>query len=361
MHKYLPSKKFLVTLASIILAVLIVVMVNLLANKKNIYSNSDSKILSASSSAKISEFMILDTDGDTLKDWEEALYKTDPKLADTDADGTNDNEELKINRDPLKENTALAGKEPNDKIDPQIIAEEQKKEADFNSLSTTDRVGRMMFSEYLATKKPGQELTEADISMIVQNTMSQIPAPSYTKYTLADLKISSSTDSETIKNYLNSSAKVFLDDKILMGKINDGNNDFYGFAQLTNLQTQISNNNTNITKTKEVTLALAEFNPIINEYTVLIDNLLKVTTPKNLADQHLDLINALKFIRDDLTQISKSNGDILALFPIINSQSANINNLWLTLSAIGDSLDLKMINNLKPDDYIIRLLNALIA
>ncbi|MEK7099499.1 MAG: hypothetical protein AAB916_03190, partial [Patescibacteria group bacterium] len=42
-----------------------------------------------------------DADTDGLKDWEEAIFRSDPHNPDTDADGTNDGDEIKQNRDPL--------------------------------------------------------------------------------------------------------------------------------------------------------------------------------------------------------------------------------------------------------------------
>lgn len=47
-----------------------------------------------------------DQDGDGLRDWEEAIFRTDPQKADTDGDGTIDGEEIKQGRDPLKPNTS---------------------------------------------------------------------------------------------------------------------------------------------------------------------------------------------------------------------------------------------------------------
>src|SRR3990167_7988543 len=43
-----------------------------------------------------------DSDNDGLKDWEELLWKTDPRNPDTDGDGTTDNEEILAKRDPRK-------------------------------------------------------------------------------------------------------------------------------------------------------------------------------------------------------------------------------------------------------------------
>src|SRR3990167_5885058 len=43
-----------------------------------------------------------DSDNDGLKDWEEALWKTDAHNPDTDGDGTTDNHEILAKRDPRK-------------------------------------------------------------------------------------------------------------------------------------------------------------------------------------------------------------------------------------------------------------------
>jgi len=53
-----------------------------------------------STSEKITVDYDKDSDSDSLKDWEEALWKTDPEVADTDKDGTSDGEEVKVGRDP---------------------------------------------------------------------------------------------------------------------------------------------------------------------------------------------------------------------------------------------------------------------
>ncbi len=43
-----------------------------------------------------------DTDKDGLKDWEEALWKTDPSNPDTDGDGSSDGEEVQGDRNPIR-------------------------------------------------------------------------------------------------------------------------------------------------------------------------------------------------------------------------------------------------------------------
>jgi len=43
-----------------------------------------------------------DSDADGLKDWEEAIWRTDPKNPDSDGDKTSDSDEIAQNRNPLK-------------------------------------------------------------------------------------------------------------------------------------------------------------------------------------------------------------------------------------------------------------------
>lgn len=57
-----------------------------------------------------------DTDKDGLKDWEEALYRTDPAKADTDGDGAKDGDEIAMSRDPLKAGKKLADGTWSDKV-----------------------------------------------------------------------------------------------------------------------------------------------------------------------------------------------------------------------------------------------------
>lgn len=57
-----------------------------------------------------------DDDNDGLKNWEEALWRTDPKNPDSDGDGTPDGKEILAGRDPAK-------KGPNDRLDQKIAAD----------------------------------------------------------------------------------------------------------------------------------------------------------------------------------------------------------------------------------------------
>lgn len=64
-----------------------------------------------------------DQDADGLRDWEEAIFRTNPQNPDTDADGTADGEEVKQGRDPLKPNTSQDPQKSNDfSVTPTLFA-----------------------------------------------------------------------------------------------------------------------------------------------------------------------------------------------------------------------------------------------
>lgn len=149
-----------------------------------------------------------DIDGDGLKDWEEALWKTDINKADSDGDGTNDNEEIALGRDPLK-----AG--PDDKIsDKEDLVAQEKAEADKNKNTMTAIYARKFMAEYLTLKTEKGELTEEDKQNLVVKTMNDIKPPEVAdKYKISDLSVQETTE-ESIKHYAVGMKAVFIDIKM---------------------------------------------------------------------------------------------------------------------------------------------------
>lgn len=88
-----------------------------------------------------------DSDGDGLKDWEEAIWRTDIANPDTDGDGTPDGEEVEKNRDPR-----IAG--PNDKntVTPETGGIETEKPAPEN---LTAQVGARIATDVLSSINRG--------------------------------------------------------------------------------------------------------------------------------------------------------------------------------------------------------------
>ena len=97
---YLPSKKLIYLIAGIgAVGLLLFVRPMVKSDSKN---KKLTQKLTQELTQEVRQEAEKDGDQDGLKDWEETLWKTDPRNPDTDKDGTKDGEEIKQNRDPLK-------------------------------------------------------------------------------------------------------------------------------------------------------------------------------------------------------------------------------------------------------------------
>jgi hypothetical protein len=282
-QKYLPSKKFAYMVGSIVVAILIIVGIKSLTewqNGKRIQANADKLAAADKKNVTFQEFMAIDSDTDGLKDWEEALWKTDAKIADTDKDGTSDGEEVKATRDPLKANTAGVNKEPNDKIDPILIASQKKQETEFLALSQTEQLSRTLFSQYLATKGSGA-LSSVDKQIILDQAISMTKTNSDTpKYQISNIKTFSEIDLASLKNYGNELA-------------NRAKNTSKQTIQqeLSVLATAIANDDE-----KE----LLKLEPDIKLYETIINSYFNLPAPVEAANLHLSIINNLTLIKTDV-------------------------------------------------------------
>ncbi|MFA7252374.1 MAG: hypothetical protein WC027_00775 [Candidatus Paceibacterota bacterium] len=262
MEKYLPSKKFLYIIGSIILAILIVWGVPVLL-KKQVEKPLSQQTTGAEQSAKIQEFLATDTDSDGLRDWEETLWKTDPQNTDTDGDKTSDFEEVKINRDPTKA-------APGDEIDEKIIASQQQREAEYNKLTETEKLSRLLFSQYVVSKQ-GDELNQTDKQLILDSVILNTNSSGIQSYTLSDIKIVDDNSTSTIKNYVNQ-----------LGVVLDNNKNEERIYELNVLNDAINKNDA-----KE----LSKLDPIVGSYRSTVAGFLSVTVPRELANLHLDIVN----------------------------------------------------------------------
>lgn len=118
-----------------------------------------------------------DQDADGLKDWEEAIFRTDQKNPDTDADGTADGEEIKQNRDPL-----IPG--PDDHIatsTPQIVDYE---DAPPGTVNLTGRLAQSLGQQLITQRliNPEKNLNPTAIAeQIAEGATTYVPtAPSLT-------------------------------------------------------------------------------------------------------------------------------------------------------------------------------------
>lgn len=311
MNKYLPSKKFLYTLFSIVLALAIIWGVTSLPKKQK------EIVTAVATQTSIAEkFKLLDSDGDGVKDWEEALWKTDSKKADTDGDGTNDGEEIKANRDPLKANTALKNQEPNDKVDEKIIAADKKTDEEFAKLNNTDKFGRDLFSTYLATKKIDSAMTDSEKLGIANSVIDNLPPITFKVYGENEIVVSPNINSADLTNYSNNLAEIIL----------------INLRTRTEIIDDIITDFSNTEDSAQAAAALERLDPIVQKNKLTVDKLLKLSIPKNLVTEHLLILNAFEEIYESLKIMAGAGSDMIALMPPLNHYD-------LSVQALADSLN----------------------
>ncbi len=308
MRQYAPSKKFiLLVLALLVLGGTFWVFRN--NSKKNQTNYGASGQLN--NGPVVAEEISKDSDADGLKDWEEALWKTDPNNRDTDNDGTPDGQEIKENRNPL-----VAGDGKSDKLAIQNFSKTGENATQTGNTSLmnsapstlTEAIGQNLLSSYFLTKqqKADGTLSEKDKSAIVnsitksfQNIFSGNTSLQGT-YQESDVRYSNNSAS-SIREYGNnlaSAIKKYFDplpetEMAIFNKAMVLAGEKSGEGDL---------NDEAVAKASE---EISKLGPLANAYGNSAKKIISMAVPPNFAEKHLALANAFSSISSALEAMEK--------------------------------------------------------
>lgn len=284
---------------TIIVAVAIIFIIALLISGFIWFSPKTTYTSQVDESIAQSKILAVDTDADGLKDWEEQLWKTDPKNPDSDSDGTPDGEEIKLGRDPLKPG-------PDDKLDPDIVTNKINPEIE-SDLTETDKFSRELFVKIVAAGQSDTPPTEADYQNFLNTTIQkEVEAQKIHNITPIDLKIDSNESTEKIKAYGNTITDILT--KKPPQKLE------YEIAIVDRAQT---NNDPD---------ELKKLEPLIAEYKRIENDLLRVVVPKSAIPNHLSLVNATINMAWSITGLKYILSDPLKALPGISAYPDNADN-----------------------------------
>lgn len=288
--KYLPSKGFLAISGASLLSMSLIGIV-FYGSRGEVTSRElvipTLALVDETAKAIQKELTENDSDNDGLKDWEEALWGSDPNQVDSDGDGTSDGEEVKMGRNPTVAS-------PNDKV----ILEKttNSNSAIEEELNTTDKISRIAFSRYLELKQAGGEVDESFqqqlLNEVVQIQTRDIKPARF--YSISDLSVVPDNKE---------SATVFASK---MGSIlKDAN---VGIDELNLMKEALDKENPAMLKKLDVS---------IDKYKKIIDDSLQINVPSGLTKDHLTFLNSISNIINTLEAMSVAFNDpamALAMF-----------------------------------------------
>ena len=286
---YLPNKKIIFIILFILIIFAGWFYVSAHKSKQEEYiANKDNNALAVVVD-KTSQYDA-DTDADGLKDWEEALWKTDPKKADTDGDGTNDNEEITLGRDPLK-----AG--PNDTIsDKEDLVAQEKALADSKQNTMTAVYARKFMNDYLMLKTQKGDLTEEDKQNLVVKTMNDIKPPKLVdKYKLSDFNVVKDISKESVKQYADLMMAVFVSTE--MPKMSES--DIFT-ALLDGIKKE---------DFKNIEMTVKALNQYVTLNKRILEAILPPNIPENLSKLHLEVANGFNNIALAVEDMANAEND----------------------------------------------------
>jgi hypothetical protein len=155
-----------------------------------------------------------DTDGDGLKDWQEAIQGTNPENPDTDGDGINDSAEVDAKSSAIAE-LKIGTNELYSKFVPK---------------SLTDNLSKNLLSDYLQVKKQGV-IDEKDLANIASNVADDVLARNelVEKFTISSVGTFADSDIDAGRAYGESFGNLYIKS---LESIQNGSNDLNAIANV---------------------------------------------------------------------------------------------------------------------------------
>lgn len=290
----LPSKKLtLLTVACAISLGTILWAVNAKPRQENVVKNTNTGVESQNLVMINTKNTDIDSDGDGLKDWEEVLWKTDPRRADSDSDGIKDGDEAVIIKDKT---TARASTTSSDLVlastgAPGTITAEFSKE---------------IFSKYMELKKGGTKLNASGVDDLAKNFINNSPA--------LDLKPTEYVDTDflPIVRETNADIKVYGNE---LGRIVTTNSPRTKENELYIFLLSIQNSDEK---------KLADLDPIISGYKNIIKQAAAMKVPESALSVHAELLTSMSAVEKTIEGMSKLYSDPIVAIPSMNAYQTSV-------------------------------------
>jgi hypothetical protein len=274
--KYLPSKKFaIITSTIVVLAVLIFVIFFMSSSGENFSITGNNNTALKVENPTLPDLIQRDIDGDSIPDWEEALWGTDKNK--------------KITFNDMPDATYIENKKKELKIEGNIIADATK-------LTETEKFAREFFTSYSAMKSSGQ-IDQNTINDFSSALGQEIIDPNLVdRYTETNIKINS-VDNPASKQ------KYYFDVKALFKKYQSA-----GLGDELDLVSQALASNS-ADGTSGNTSQYDKLPAIANAYQNFAQKVMELSVPQSLVTYHIRIANSANNIGISVSGMGKIAAD----------------------------------------------------
>ena len=260
------------------------------------------------SNTTVADLINIDTDGDGIPDWQEKLWGTDPTKKET-TPGIPDS--VAINKLRVDQTTgANSGTGTGNQ--------------DNSNLTETDKFSRDLFATVSATTQNGQSMDASAIDNISSSLAEKIQNPAVRKvFSLSDLKTTKDNSVGAIQKYKNGLIKIYTNNPT-KNNVADVVKEFVGDGTNPNEE------------------ALQKLDPVIKQLEEIINERVKLQVPDQLAQQHLDVINALERVVENLADIKLYSTDPVVTIGAMSVYGKNTASLQLSLDVLANTLQKRL-------------------
>ncbi|MFW0871405.1 MAG: hypothetical protein ACKKL4_03055 [Patescibacteria group bacterium] len=312
---WLPSKTVIAFVLIPLLTIFAIWMIGQLQSERSAKQAKQELAFVETLNSAVNAYNERDSDGDLLKDWEEFLYNTRIDKKDTDGDGLDDySEVLDPLRDPTVPDAHRGRPQAQSESNIDVIGDDPYYVYD-DSLNTTEKFSRDVLNTFAQLQGSGSINTGVQEQLLkkVSESVDQ-REQKQAEYTIEDIKIASSNSTQAIASYRKGFEKAT---RVLRGVKEQ---DLLLLAKYA--------------ETKDPS-KLDELKRNAEAYLQFINELKEVPVPPEVANVHLEFLNNLYIMQENIRDMSEPVEDPLGALIAAGDYSVDEEVLGTNIKALS--------------------------